>query len=71
MHPPHGPHRISSNGQVVVPKEVLESSGLEAGDSVYVQALDEPEGAVMIVPAAVAARWFESGKAVEDAHTVH
>lgn len=62
MHPPHGPHKIAANGQVVVPKDVLNAVGLAAGDSVYVQALDDPPGAVLIVPADIAARWFEAGR---------
>jgi len=65
VHPPHGPHKIATNGQVVVPKEVLQSAGLSAGASVYVQALEDPPGAVLIVPVEVAARWFEAGKATD------
>jgi hypothetical protein len=48
----------------VVPKDVLNAVGLAAGDSVYVQALDDPPGAVLIVPADTAARWFEAGRTV-------
>jgi len=62
VHPPHGPHKIAANGQVVVPKDVLNAVGLAAGDSVYVQALEDPPGAVLIVPADTAARWFEAGR---------
>ncbi|MHB1846255.1 MAG: AbrB/MazE/SpoVT family DNA-binding domain-containing protein [Deltaproteobacteria bacterium] len=62
MHPPHGPHKIATNGQVVVPKEVLNAAGLAAGDSVYLQVVEEPPGAVLIVPVKVASRWFEVGK---------
>ena len=62
MHPPHGPHKIATNGQVVVPKDVLAASGLQPGDAVYVQALLDPEGAVLIVPAPMAAEWFERGR---------
>jgi AbrB family looped-hinge helix DNA binding protein len=63
VHPPHGPHKIAANGQVVVPKDVLNAVGLAAGDSVYVQALEDPPGAVLIVPADTAAKWFEAGRA--------
>lgn len=62
MQPPHGPHKIATNGQVVLPKEILAATGLSAGDTVYVQAVDDPEGAVLIVPAATAAEWFEIGR---------
>jgi len=46
----------------VVPKDVLNAVGMAAGDSVYVQALEDPPGAVLIVPADTAARWFEAGR---------
>lgn len=62
MHPPHGPHRISRNGQVVIPREVLAAANLEPGDSVYLQYNDAEPGSVLIVPAAVAASWFEAGR---------
>lgn len=67
MHPPHGPHKIATNGQVVVPKEVLAAAGLAAGDLVYVQATDDPPGAVLVIPVGIAARWFEVGRGRETA----
>src|SRR4051812_47713607 len=62
VQPPHGPHKIATNGQVVLPKDILAITGLRPGDAVYVQALEAPEGAVLIVPAATAAEWFEAGR---------
>ena len=62
MQLPHGPHKIATNGQVVLPKDILAATGLRPGDAVYVQALDDPEGAVLIVPAATAKEWFEMGR---------
>lgn len=62
MQPPHGPHKIATNGQVVLPKDILAATGLSPGDAIYVQAVDDPEGAVLIVPAATAAKWFEMGR---------
>jgi hypothetical protein len=47
---------------VVLPKEILSTTGLQPGDAVYVQALEDPPGAVLIVPAATAAEWFELGR---------
>jgi AbrB family looped-hinge helix DNA binding protein len=62
VQPPHGPHKIAANGQVVLPKDILAATGLGPGDAVYVQALEDPEGAVLIVPASMATKWFESGR---------
>jgi bifunctional DNA-binding transcriptional regulator/antitoxin component of YhaV-PrlF toxin-antitoxin module len=70
VHPPYGPHKIAANGQVVVPKDVLAAAGLGAGDFVYVQALEDPPGAVLIVPADVASRWFEAGRVGEGSKSV-
>lgn len=69
MHPPHGPHRIATNGQVALPKEVLAAAGLSAGDSVYLQAVDDPPGAVLIVPTEVAIEWFETGRTASESRT--
>ncbi len=71
MHPPHGPHRIAKNGQVVLPKEVLLAVGLTTGDSVYVQAVDDPPGAVLVIRVETATRWFEAGKSVDQEGLVH
>jgi AbrB family looped-hinge helix DNA binding protein len=62
VQPPHGPHKIATNGQVVLPKDILAITGLRPGDAIYVQALEDPEGAVLIVPAAIATEWFEAGR---------
>jgi bifunctional DNA-binding transcriptional regulator/antitoxin component of YhaV-PrlF toxin-antitoxin module len=65
MQPPHGPHPIAKNGQVVLPKEVLNAVRLSPGDSVYIVAADDPPGAVLVVPVEIATRWFESGREAE------
>lgn len=62
MHPPHGPHRIASNGQVVLPKDVLRAANLEPGDAIYVQVNDDPPGTILLVPMEIAAAWFELGR---------
>jgi hypothetical protein len=60
--PPHGPHKIAANGQVVLSRDVLRAAGLAPGDLVYVQALAEPQGVVLVIPVEMAAHWFEAGK---------
>lgn len=59
---PHGPHPISKNGQIVLPKDVLAEADLEYGDAVYVMSNDEPPGTILVIPVEVAARWFEQGR---------
>lgn len=59
---PHGPYRISRNGQVVLGKDVLEATGLQPGDSVYLLPNDDPPGAILIIPVETAARWFKTGR---------
>ena len=67
MRPPHGPHRIAKNGQVVIPREILHAASLEAGDAVYFQVNDELAGSILVVPMEVATRWFELGQRAERA----
>ena len=62
---PHGPYRISRNGQVVLGKEVLEATGLNPGDSVYLVPGGDPSGGILVIPTEVAARWFEKGRKAE------
>jgi hypothetical protein len=52
-----------------MPKEVLYAAGLAPGDSVYIQASEDPPGSVVIVPVEVAARWFEAGKVSDRARS--
>jgi len=68
MHPPHGPHRISKNGQIVLPKEVLQAARLESGDAVYVIVIEDPPGSILVVPMEVATRWFELGRQADQAN---
>jgi bifunctional DNA-binding transcriptional regulator/antitoxin component of YhaV-PrlF toxin-antitoxin module len=58
----HGPHRIARNGQVVIPREVLRAARLNPGDAVYMTESEEGEGAVLLLPADLAIKWFETGR---------
>lgn len=62
---PHGPYRISRNGQVVLGKEVLEATGLNPGDAVYLVPGGDASAGILVIPAEVAARWFEAGREAE------
>jgi bifunctional DNA-binding transcriptional regulator/antitoxin component of YhaV-PrlF toxin-antitoxin module len=63
MHPPYGPKAVSPKGQVALPLELMRSSGLQAGDHVYVVEWDDPPGSILILPAEIAVQWFEGGRA--------
>lgn len=56
---PYGPHRISRNGQVVIPKDVLRSAALKPGEAVYLRATD---GVVELIPARELVRWVQRGQ---------
>jgi bifunctional DNA-binding transcriptional regulator/antitoxin component of YhaV-PrlF toxin-antitoxin module len=59
---PHGPKPIASNGQIVLPKVLLESVGLKAGESVFVIENHEPPGTILVVPERMASTWFAKGR---------
>jgi AbrB family looped-hinge helix DNA binding protein len=56
---PHGPHKIATNGQVLLPKEVLAEAGLRPGDGVYLLAQG---GTILVIPVEIVSRWFERGR---------
>jgi len=66
MHPLHGPHKIATNGQLVIPKEVLNAAGLAPGDLVYVQSADNPTEGIVVIPVETASRWLVVGRAQEE-----
>lgn len=66
MRPPYGPKAVSPKGQVALPQELMRSSGLVAGDQVYVLEWDDPPGSILILPIELAVRWFEQGRSAEE-----
>lgn len=62
MQIPHGPHIISQNGQVVIPKALMSVAQLSPGDSVYLAASDSDDGTIILIPAALATEWFQRGR---------
>lgn len=60
--PVYGPHRVTRNGQVVIPKDVLRAVGVEPGEAVYFVPGDTPKEGVLLVPARTAADWIERGR---------
>jgi bifunctional DNA-binding transcriptional regulator/antitoxin component of YhaV-PrlF toxin-antitoxin module len=60
--PLYGPHRITRNGQVVIPREILRAAGVEPGGAVYFLPGDDPDAGVLVVPARTAATWIERGR---------
>lgn len=61
MATPHGPKPINPNGQIVLPKEVLRSVGLEPGESVFVMENEKLKGTILVVPEKMASEWFRAG----------
>ena len=65
MQPPHGPFKISTNGQVTIPAELLRRMNLSAGDSVYVATADDIEDALVVIPVEKVVRWIDAGRRAE------
>lgn len=62
----YGPYKIASNGQVVIPKGVLEATGLSSGDSIYFHIGKDSQQLVTLVPATTADEWFDKGRDLSD-----
>lgn len=60
--PLYGPHRITRNGQVVIPREIQRAVGVEPGEAVYFVPVDDPRRGVLLVPASTAKEWIERGR---------
>lgn len=60
--PPVGPRRITSQRQLAIPAEVMDAAKLEPGVEVYCQALDDPPGTVLLIPAALVMEWIRLGR---------
>lgn len=65
MHDPHGPHKITVNGQVTLPAELLRQTPLDPGGSVYVAMAEEIEGALIVVPAETVRNMLNAGQGVD------
>jgi bifunctional DNA-binding transcriptional regulator/antitoxin component of YhaV-PrlF toxin-antitoxin module len=59
---PHGPKPIADNGQVVIPRSLLEAVGLRPGQSVYFVENDAQAGTILVVPEALGEKWFQKGR---------
>ncbi|OBJ43552.1 hypothetical protein A5630_18845 [Mycolicibacterium mucogenicum] len=60
-----GPTPIGANGQVSVPKHVLQALGWSSGDRVVLRVVDEEPDVLRIVPEAVALRQLRRGEEAE------
>lgn len=60
-----GPSPIATNGQVTVPKAVLQSLGWSQGTQVMFRLSDEDPEVLTIVPVDVFERRYERGEAAE------
>lgn len=62
----YGPYRIAANGQVVIPKGVLEATGILPGESIYFHIDKDSQHLVTLIPSTVADDWFEKGREAAD-----
>jgi hypothetical protein len=61
---PYGPHNISSQRQLSVPKAALDAVSLSAGDTVYFLVDEQHPRVLKIVPTEVIAVWLAEGRHV-------
>jgi AbrB family looped-hinge helix DNA binding protein len=60
-----GPTPIAKNGQITLPKHVLENLGWAAGDMVMIRLSDEDPEVLNVVPVAVCLRRYRRGDEAE------
>jgi hypothetical protein len=64
MFVPHGPKEIPKSRQVALPAELMALVNLDIGDQVYFARAEEPEGALLILPVELIAKWIDRGRNV-------
>jgi AbrB family looped-hinge helix DNA binding protein len=62
---PHGPIRIATNRQIVLPKALTDRLHLQPGDMVYVLLSDSEPRSLVIVPVERVSEWVRLGRAAE------
>lgn len=65
MSEPHGPIKIASNRQIVLPKALTDRLHLQSGDMVYVLQSDSEPQSLVIVPVERVSEWIRLGRAAE------
>lgn len=61
----HGPHPLSSQGQVKLPVKLARALHLEAGDEFYWRRSDEDPDVLLLIPAEVVERRYAEGQRLE------
>lgn len=59
---PYGPHKITGNRQLALPKELADRLHLDVGDRVYFLANPDLPGTVLIVPVEMISMWLSRGR---------
>ena len=60
-----GPTPIAKNGQVTIPKQILEDLGWPSGSQVMLRVSDDDPEVLMVVPVAVCLRRYRRGEEAE------
>lgn len=61
----HGPHAVSSQGQVKLPARLLRELRINAGDEFYWRTSDDDPGVLILIPAEVMERRYAAGAELE------
>lgn len=69
MSEPHGPIKIATNRQIVLPKALTDRLHLQPGDMVYALLSDSEPHSLVIVPVERVSEWIRLGRAAETRQT--
>jgi hypothetical protein len=61
---PHGPHTLTTTGQVSIPKQVRRLVGLDVGSAVYFAEDPRVPGLLVVIPVSQLANWLTGRKVV-------
>ncbi|MFI5387121.1 MAG: AbrB/MazE/SpoVT family DNA-binding domain-containing protein [Fimbriimonadales bacterium] len=59
---PHGPHTLTTTGQVSIPKQVRQLVGLDVGSAVYFAEDPRVPGLLVVIPLSQLANWLTGRK---------
>lgn len=59
---PYGPHKVTGNRQIAIPKDLADRLHLRRGDQVYFMHNPDLPGTLLVIPVELLTTWLERGR---------